>query len=115
MARGPRIGRTDAVDSDVIEHSTFIAILRWANKPTGSFGVCVCVCFCLTPFLRKYSPEAGISHARSFINNEGDRFSKLNHSSFPMHSRAIPCFCICCFYDLGSVCRTMSVVRACEK
>ena len=34
MARGPRIGRTDAVDSDVIEHSTFIAILRWANKPT---------------------------------------------------------------------------------
>ena len=42
-------------------------------------------------------------------------FSKLNHSSFPMHSRAIPCFCICCFYDLGSVCRTMSVVRACEK
>ena len=65
MARGPRIGRTDAVDSDVIEHSTFIAILRWANKPTGSFGVCVC--FCLTSFLRKYSPEAGILHARSFI------------------------------------------------
>ena len=51
MARGPRIGRTDAVDSDVIEHSTFIANLRWANKPTGSFGVCVCVCVCVCLFL----------------------------------------------------------------
>jgi len=49
MARGPRIGRTDAVDSDVIEHSTFIAILRWANKPTWLVW-CVCVCVCVFVF-----------------------------------------------------------------
>ena len=33
MVRGPRKGRTDAVGSDVMEHGTFVAILRWANKP----------------------------------------------------------------------------------
>ena len=58
MARGPRIGRTDAVDSDVIEHSTFIAILRWANKPTWLVW-CVCL-FLLDTLFRKYSPDAGI-------------------------------------------------------
>ena len=99
MARGPRIGRTDAVDSDVIEHSTFIAILRWANKPTWLVWcvcVCVCVCFCLTPFLG----STLLMQAFACTKVYQQCFSKLNHSSFPMHSRAIPCFCICCFYDL---------------
>ena len=58
MARGPRKGRTDAVDSDVIEHSTFVAILRWANKPTWLVW-CVCL-FLLDTLFRKYSPDACI-------------------------------------------------------
>ncbi len=53
MARGPRIGRTDAVDSDAIEHTTFIAILRWADKPTWLVW-CVCL-FLLDTLFRKYS------------------------------------------------------------